>query len=97
MARTKSKRNTKIVDKVMDRIGETLISLYFRWQDEREYEDFADYAREVKSFFHAIPDAKFVKMTKRPFAVYWTCRSDGLLRMTKATATCVETFVYELA
>lgn len=45
-----------------------LDNLYGRWLDEREYEDFADYAKvmetEVKKL---LPEAEFVCGTKRPF------------------------------
>ena len=48
-----------------------------RWQDEKEYEDFADYQNAVEKKVAAL-GMRFAKMTKRPFAVrYATILTDG--------------------
>jgi len=39
-------------------------NLYARWQDEKEYEDFNDYAKVIRETFS---DLKIVKVNKRPF------------------------------
>ena len=67
----KTQRATKdtlyeVAEQAFDAMGERLIYLYSRWQDEREYEDWADYAKEMaktaaQSGFVAI------KTAKRPF------------------------------
>lgn len=50
-----------------EKLLRTLAELYFRWRDESEYEDFNDYIKVLKTL---IPKgSKFVKATKRPFAV----------------------------
>lgn len=49
--------------------------LYERWQDEHEYEDFADYKTAMAN---ALPEgATLTKMTKRPFRVEYT-QADGV-------------------
>lgn len=51
--------------------------LYARWQDEKEYEDFADYIAHMTK---KMPDgATLTKMTKRPFRVEYTM-PDGARR-----------------
>jgi hypothetical protein len=46
---------------------EHFLYLYERWQDEKEYEDFNDYA---KSMMQSMPNgATLIKGTKRPFGV----------------------------
>ena len=46
-------------------------SLYERWQDEKEYEDIADYLKAIQN---SIPEA--YSITKRPFGI--KCKaSDG--------------------
>ena len=49
----------------------TFINLKYRWEDEKRYENFDDYA---KVMIHAIEketnkDIKLIKGTKRPFGV----------------------------
>ena len=51
--------------------GAKLADLYGRWLDEREYEDFADYATAMSKL---MPDCfKFVKGTKQPFGFHASC------------------------
>lgn len=61
--------------------------LWSRWQDEREYEDFADYVDSAKK---AIEEngAVFEKLTKRPFRV--TYRVDGVLCFMRTTSKIQE-------
>lgn len=47
--------------------------LYDRWQDEKEYEDFAEYKKVAQGY--CTGDVKFEKLTKSPFALTFT--SDG--------------------
>lgn len=49
-------------------IKDTLDYLECRWQDEREYEDFAEYQKVLKTKIEEQGYA-FVKATKRPFGV----------------------------
>lgn len=60
------------------KVFNTFINLKFRWEDEREYENFDDY---VKVMIQAIKketkkDVKLIKGTKRPFGVSFEI--DGL-------------------
>lgn len=57
-------------------ISNLLITLYARWQDEREYEDFAEYSKRLEQELEAkFPAVKFVRASKRPFAM--TYEVDG--------------------
>lgn len=61
------------INRFCDRIAERLAYLAGRWLDEREYEDFADYAAEMRK---ALPKGyTFVRATKRPFG--FTFRADA--------------------
>ena len=47
-------------------LGNRVAQLYVRWQDEREYEDIADYAAAVFPLF-ATHGVAVERATKRPF------------------------------
>lgn len=49
----------------------TMEYLAGRWQDEREYEDIADYAKPLQKLAKAA-GVEIVKMTKRPFGCIFT-------------------------
>lgn len=58
---------TLMVDNFVGDQMDTLVYLYDRWQDEKEYEDINDYSA---SLITKMPDGmEFVKMTKRPFGL----------------------------
>ena len=51
-------------------LAEVAENLYSRWQDERKYENFADYIAHMQT---AMPKgARITKMTSRPFRVEYT-------------------------
>ena len=56
-------------------LKETVAGLYFRWQDEKEYEDINDYLTTIKK---TIPEAYAI--TKRPFGIKVKC-DDGCLKI----------------
>lgn len=56
-----------------EQFAEFMYNLYCRWLDEREYEDFADYATAIKKNLSA--GIEFVKAHKRPFGL--TFKADG--------------------
>lgn len=60
--------------------SELLFSLYERWQDERDYEDFNDYIKRFKKSIKEI-----VSGSKRPFGFVVRC-SDGDLRVSVKVA-----------
>jgi hypothetical protein len=51
------------IEKAVDDNMERLCYLYERWQDEKEYEDWAEYAAVMSGMFGEL----FVRATKRPF------------------------------
>ncbi len=65
---TKSK-----VNDIMKAMEITLVNLYQRWQDEKEYESWDDYIAHMKKLFAEMQkstnttNAVFVKASKRPF------------------------------
>jgi hypothetical protein len=40
----------KFMDEFMDKIEKTFITLWSRWQDEKQFEDFKDYIKAMKDF-----------------------------------------------
>ena len=49
----------------------TLINLFCRWQDEKDYEDIADYAAPLKPIADKA-GVVIIKMNKRPFGCDFT-------------------------
>ena len=67
--------------KVNDKMGNTLASLYVRWQDEGKYEDFSQYEAVMKKRFSTIKAGTFIAGSKRPFGFRWKGK-DGHTRLT---------------
>ena len=63
---------------------ELMTNLYSRWQEEKEFEDIADYGNVFKPLVEAI-GGTFIKMTKRPFGFTFTV--DVATYQMKHTAT----------
>lgn len=57
---------SKVMDGIVRKVGDTLANLYGRWLDEREHENFADYAKVMADMCQTF-DCKFIKASKRPF------------------------------
>ena len=55
----------KAMREVLATVEGLLIKLYARWQDEREYEDFEDYAKVLQE----ICPVEFIRATRRPFGM----------------------------
>ena len=51
---------------VYDKYVDFFVNLYSRWQDEKEYEDFADYEKVLKEKITELP---IKSATKRPFGI----------------------------
>lgn len=67
-------------EKIYKDLQSTIVYLYGRWQDERAFEDFANYVGVVKNALASSNDAAvFEKMTKRPFAVTFTLGQDRVV------------------
>lgn len=80
----------KIARKIFIHLNDTMGNFYFRWQDEKEYEDIMDYqqalAPEILKF-----GGKIIKMTKRPFGVQFRL-GDGIYHLMHTS----ETYSYKL-
>ena len=59
-------------EQLFNSIGDTLATLYDRWQCEREYEDFADYEQVMRAAVSKYPKIIFMKATRAPFGVQVT-------------------------
>lgn len=51
-----------------------LVNAYFRWQDEKKYENIDDYKNVLIDVTHL----DIIKMTKRPFGIKIKCSDGGL-------------------
>ena len=63
MEKSTVESRAKTMEKLLDKTTSLISYLYGRWQDEKEYEDFGDYAKAIQIEVGSI----FVKATKRPF------------------------------
>lgn len=52
-------------------LGNYFGNLRDRWDEEKQYEDFADYIDAVKKKVNEVKGAKFLSMKKRPFSFEW--------------------------
>lgn len=81
-----AKKEFESVLPIIEKVKSRLIILYGRWQDEKEYEDFADYAENMKVHLaNVVPDLEFVKATKRPFGFSFT--GDALTGIYRVSVT----------
>ena len=49
------------------KMGDLMFTLYGRWLDEREFEDFKEYENVMKQQLEKVVGVRFVKAQKRPF------------------------------
>lgn len=76
-------------EKVMTEMADKVGYLYDRWQDEKEYEDFADYKAEACRFCNE-KGYKYMKLSKRPFTL--TLRfNDAIIMDLVVTARQIKT------
>lgn len=67
-----SEDTKNMVGKIFKGMETCLVNLWCRWQDEKEYEDWADYEKVIKQTFEDIAQkvgvtgATFIKAVKRP-------------------------------
>lgn len=67
------------INAMFDTMAERIAYLHARWQDEKEYEDFAEYRRVVEK---RLPEGfTLTDMTKRPFAFTFTIGTPALYWM----------------
>ena len=73
-------------------IIEMMTSLCNRWQDEKEYEDWADYIKAARGFVQQL-GGQLVKFTKRPFVI--TYSMGGKIYIAKVTSQFIQLAVIE--
>jgi len=65
----------EIIKRFVNRAHTTLADLFFRWQDESEYEDLRTYAAPLARIARDTSKSVVIeKMTKRPFGVKFHVR-----------------------
>jgi len=74
-----------LANKIFEEMQEFLTQLYGRWQDEKEYEDFADYKAIVAKTFSEKYPVSDISLAKRPFAVTFTLADCVYVITVKAT------------
>jgi hypothetical protein len=57
----------ELAEQIGAAMAQFLSSLAYRWKDESQYEDFAEYEKAVAKQFEKFPAAKFIKLNKKPF------------------------------
>lgn len=64
------KTTEEIIDRMVNnkRLAQSMYGLRQRWEDEKEYEDWAEYEKVLKGWAEAW-GCEFVKGTKRPFGM----------------------------
>jgi hypothetical protein len=83
-----TKENMARITAMFYSIEKTVIYLADRWQDEKEYENIADYGEVIKK---ELPEGfTFLKMNKRPFGFDFTIGTDAVF------AVCVSGSRYYL-
>jgi len=61
------RERARLLNALLKQYEERLGYFYCRWQDEKEYEDWADYAEAMKKLVDETEGVDFVRATKRPF------------------------------
>ena len=75
----------RAVSQVLKALRPALETMYDRWQDEKEYEDFANYKAYAKDFVpEQVPGAECRGLTKSPFTL--TVLYEGYTVVMKVTA-----------
>lgn len=65
----------ELVSKVLQSCHERLGYLYGRWQDEKEYEEWSDYAMVMQKMAEPLqPLFRIIRYSKRPFGIVFKTR-----------------------
>ena len=72
----------------LDQFGEFVGYLYDRWQDEKEYEDWADYVQAMKNKLD--DHLEFKGASKRPFSMQFLDTKENIEYAIQATASQVK-------
>jgi len=71
----------KVADEVFNAVANRLTYLHARWQDEKEYEDFAEYKDAMQMELAKVnPSCAFKGATKRPFGFKFGT-AEGIVRV----------------
>lgn len=71
--------NLKRINAMVDSLAELLAQLWCRWQDEREYEDIAEYRAVIKA---KLPKGfTMLTMSKRPFGFTFSIGTEAVYRV----------------
>jgi predicted transcriptional regulator len=78
-----------IIEMINGDVATTLLNLKERWDDEKEYEDWANYVKVLRKL--TPKGFKFVKAGKRPFAITMAAAGNNyrLFVKVKKSYTCV--------
>ena len=71
-ARSKNEQNRREANRLLEKVIARLGYLFDRWQDEKDYEDFADYKGNIKRLLND-EGAKFIGLKQRPFELTYDC------------------------
>jgi len=79
-------------EKVFTSLVEPLEYLHCRWLDERDYEDFTNYAHAMRHHLsEACPEAEFLRATKSPFGLCFRhVGKEWQMKLSSRGATIVE-------
>ena len=80
MATPTSPADLERINTMFASLTDFLSNLFGRWQDEREYEDIADYGKAIAA---QLPEGfKLIAMQKRPFGFKFGIGTDAVYKMT---------------
>lgn len=83
-----------LAEQVGAAISQRLSSLAYRWKDESQYEDFAEYQKVIAKEFEKFPAVKFIKLNKKPFeAVFTINETKWVLRVNAKSIKLIQTNV----
>jgi uncharacterized phage protein gp47/JayE len=71
----------QIANSAAKQLQERLCYLYGRWQDEKEYEDWADYEKAMRDAAARVDGIKVIKISKRPFGFQFSVNEKGVFQI----------------
>ena len=69
---SKNEQNRREANHLLEKVIARLGYLFDRWQDEKDYEDFADYKGNIERLLND-EGAKFIGLKQRPFELTYDC------------------------
>jgi hypothetical protein len=84
----------ELAEQIGAAISQRLSSLAYRWRDESQYEDFAEYQKIIAKEFEKFPAVRFIKLNKKPFeAVFAINETEWVLRVNAKSIKLMQTNV----